>query len=182
MNFRSIIVAGCFLSIALIGTLHAQDTGRRTQDLVAALDKTKYKSKEKKGIKVEVYVDIKNEAVVKSDPAEYSGVYAEDLGLYRLELRIAHDGRAEGSGFESSLDQKPVHFTLRDARIDGALLTATRVFDNGKTDQLEAVFVAQNLKAGTSPSKIEEEHKEFGLGYIQRANGESTSRVFLVRK
>ena len=181
MKLRHLIVAGSLLSVGLIGAVHAQDTGRRAQELVAALDKNKYKSKEKKGIKVEVYVDIKNEAVVKSDPSEYSGTYADEMGLDRLELRVSADGRVDGKGVESESEQKPLQYTLRDARVDGALLSGTRVFADGRTDKFEAVFVNQTRKSGTNASKIDTEEKMFGLGYIE-TDGEWTSRVFMAKK
>src|SRR5438067_12317116 len=60
--------------------VYAQDAGQRTHDLVAALDKTKYKKKEKQGFSVEVYVDVKNEPVLKKNPSEYSGTYKDDDG------------------------------------------------------------------------------------------------------
>ena len=181
MKLRSTMIAVCLLSLGIAGSLHAQDASKRTQELVAALDKTKFKSKEKKGIKVEVYVDIKNEAVVKTDPSEYTGLYADDVGLDRLEIRVASDGRVEGGGVESVMEQKPLKYTLQDGRIDGALLSATRVFADGRSERFEAVFVNETTKSGTNPSNIDEEHKMFGMGYVHRI-AEGTSRVFLVRK
>jgi hypothetical protein len=67
--------------------------GQRTKELVSSLDKTKYKKKEKKDIKVEIYVDVRNEAIVKDNPAEYSGLYVSDESGYRLELRVAANER-----------------------------------------------------------------------------------------
>ena len=56
--------------------------GARAQTLAAALDKNKYKKKEKHNIKIEIYIDIKNEPVAKSNPADYSGSYGgEDNGI-----------------------------------------------------------------------------------------------------
>lgn len=64
-----VIVVGVFFT----GTALAQNTAQKANELVAALDKNKYKKKDKKGVTVEVYVDVKNEAVVKKDASEYSG-------------------------------------------------------------------------------------------------------------
>ena len=41
--------------------VYSQDAGARAQTLAAALDKNKYKKKEKHNIKIEIYIDIKNE-------------------------------------------------------------------------------------------------------------------------
>ena len=68
--FRTVILAAAFLCIALSGaTVCAQSVEQRTHELVSALDKTKHKVKEKGNIRIELYVDVKNEAVVKSDPS-----------------------------------------------------------------------------------------------------------------
>ena len=88
--FKLSVLIVLVVFIGLAGQTLAQDAGQRTQDLVASLDKTKYKKKEKANISIEIYVDIKNEAAVRSNPAEYSGVY--DTDGYRLELRADKNG------------------------------------------------------------------------------------------
>jgi len=158
----------------------AQDTGRRTQELVAALDKTKQKSKEKRGIKIEVYVDIKNEAVIKADPSDYSGRYADELNMHKLDLTVTADGRATGTGSDYSDEGRSGSFPLRDARIDGALLTATKVYYDGSTQKLEAVFAKRTVRSGENEKNATSAGSEFGLGYLE-AYGQSTSRVFLTK-
>jgi hypothetical protein len=70
----SLLIAVIFF-VGLSAEVYAQDS--RTQELAAALDKTKYKKKEKKNISIEFYIDIKNEAVVRA-PADYAGSYDSD--------------------------------------------------------------------------------------------------------
>src|SRR5438552_3607943 len=98
-----ILVLGLTLTFCLGLTVSvcAQDTGQKARDLVAALDKNKYKKKEKKGFTVEVYVDVKNEAVLKKNPSEYSGVYTNGEMGSQLTLSVAPGGSVEGSGYDS---------------------------------------------------------------------------------
>lgn len=177
--YRSLILVAVVFCIFCVGTVCAQDVNQRTHSLVAALDKTKYKKKEKGLVKVEVYVDVKNSAAIRN-PADYSGVY-ESSG-YRLDLHVDASGAAAGSGYDSlDRDDARANFTLRDARVQGALLIATKVFDNGETQNFEAVFVNRTVAAGTSPDNITDRQSDFGLGFIQNA-GTWTNRVFLERR
>lgn len=166
----------------ICGFLSAQDTfaqtsGTRTQEIVASLDKTKYKHKKKKNFEFERYIDVKNEAVVKN-PSEYAGVYESAEASYRIELRVS-GGRVEGSGHETNFENSSrVSFTLKDARIEGALLTATKVYADGNTERLEAVFVNRTVAEGANPNKIESRETKFGLGFIYVSGEYSQNRVF----
>ena len=150
----------------------------KTRELVAALDKTKYKKKEKKGFTVEVYVDIKNEPVVKKNPSEYSGVYTDPDGFTRLDLRVSADGSAEGTGYEGENASHGQRYTLKNARVIGALLTATKVIENGDSRKFEAVFVNRTTNVGTNPTTDVTTVNSYGLGYIEYGSGWS-NRVFL---
>jgi len=160
----------------LVGSVYAQ--ADRTRELVAALDKTKYKKKEKRDVKIEIYVSVKNEAVIKKDASEYSGTYGDQNAGSRLTLKIGVDGSAEGSGFDDG-DKGKLNFTLRNVRVNGAMLTATKVFDNGETKKLEAVFVNRTVSSGTNADSITSHETAYGLGYIESYGPDSTSRVFL---
>ena len=165
--------------------VHAQDQrgGERASELAAALDKTKYKKKEKHGVTTEFYLDIKNKLRQPAGgPGEFSGRYVCDSGENKLDLKVSADGTATGSGWDTDMnDNKPLAFTLRDARVDGSLLRATKVFDDGKTEALEAVFVDRTTSSGKNAKTIEEAKVEFGLGYVMSGK-DWTSRVFMHRK
>jgi len=163
--------------LGLTSAAYAQNAQAKTDALIAALAKTKYKKKERKDISIEIYIDIKSEAVVKSNPSEYSGVY--EVEGYRLDLRVNSDGRAEGSGYDSLLENsRKLNFTLRDARIEGALLTATKIFENGETKQFAAVFNNRTVATGKNPNEIESRDTKYGLGFIQ-SYADWKSRIFL---
>lgn len=178
--FRITFLIAVVFSILFTSGVYAQDAGQRTRELVASLDKSKHKKKTKHNITVEVYVDIRNEAAVRADASEYSGSYEADG--YRLTLRAAQDGSASGEGFDTlGADAKQANYTLRDARIEGALLTGTKVYENGETIPLEAVFVNRTAKSGTNAENLTSNTTEFGIGWVHK-NADWTSRVFLNKK
>lgn len=161
--------------------VYSQDAGARAQTLAAALDKNKYKKKEKHNIKIEIYIDIKNEPAVKGKPADYSGSYgAKDNGC-KIDLKVAADGSASGSGYDSinwnDASQK-AKFTLQNARVDGAMLAGTKVYDDGRTEAFEAVFANRTVTTGKNAETIESRDTSFGLGFIQ-THKDWTNRVFL---
>jgi hypothetical protein len=161
------------------GNIFAQTSGaqQKAQELTASLDKTKYKHKEKKNFVFERYIDIKNETVVKN-PAEYAGVYESPEASYRIELRIS-GGKVEGNGYETGFQNSSrADFTLRDARIEGALLVANRVYADGSVKKLEAVFVNRTITEGANPNKIESRETKFGLGFVEFFDKDSQSRIF----
>jgi len=73
-------------------------------------------------------------------------------------------------------------FTLRNARIEGALLTATKVYASGPTEPFESVFI--NRTSFDSPR--DRGVTTFGLGVIGRskvvADGVSVDRFFYEKK
>ena len=175
------IVFSLFISDS--ASAQTSNAAARTEELVAALGKTKYKKKEKKNVVIEFYIDIKNEAVVKKNITEYAGSYVAEDGNYRVELRISADGKVEGNGADLYFDganfdkEKSKNCTFQNARIEGALLTATKVFDNGQTQQFEAVFVNRTVRNGKNPNEIETVNTKYGLGFID-TNDTFTNRVF----
>jgi len=130
-----------------------------------------------------VYVDIKNTPAAKANPAEYSGLY--DADGYRLQLEVAPNGSAKGNGFDTILDGgQQVNFTLKNARVDGALLTGTKVYDGGREESFEAVFVVRTSQTGRNENDIATTETKFGLGFIETSPGSSLekNRVFLEKR
>lgn len=137
----------------------AQTSGNSAQasEIAALFNKTKHKVKEKHGVRIEVFVDIKSEPVVKN-AVEYSGVYQSDMEN-SIELRAGADGRVEASGSEPS-PTGTRRFTLKDARIEGALLTGTKVYEDGATEKFEGVFLNRTVRTGRNDAGT----NIFGLG------------------
>ena len=176
-----LVILGCLLCQGIVSDASAQDLAAKGNALAATLDKTKYKTKEKRGFKVELYLDVKNEPVVKPNIADYSGIYSDDSSNHRLLLNISSDGRIMGSGYDGGIDGRRQNFTLEDTRIEGAVLTATKVYANGRTEKVEAVFADRTVRSGQNEKSVATVDKQFGIGYVTN-NGQWTSRVFLKRE
>ena len=171
--FRILLFALLIVCVGSVERIRAQDVNEKARELVAALDKTKYKKKEKKDVRIEIYVDVKYEPVIKNNRSEYSGLYQSEEDDHSLDLRVASDGSVTGSGQDSGKT-----FSLKDAQIEGALLTATKVYEDGQTEKLEAVFSTRTVSQGRNPSEIATTDSRYGLGFIQ-THGEWTNRVFM---
>ena len=100
------------------------------------------------------------------------------VGLdYTLSIKVAADGSAEASGFDPG-PAGPRKFTLRGGKITGALLTGTKVYEDGSTEKLEGVFI--NRTERDSPSDAGS--TEFGLGVVfdtpKAAEGFELNKLF----
>jgi hypothetical protein len=154
----------------------AQDAGPRARELAAYFNKDKHKVKEKRGARLEVFMEVRGEPVVRPSAADYSGTYEAEPDFH-LELRVSPDGAAEGRGAEpgSGGDRR---FTLRGARVSGALLTGTKVYEDGREERIEGVFINRTERhapgaAGTTT---------FGLGVVydppKTGDGFEINRLF----
>jgi hypothetical protein len=157
-----LIVVLLFILSLIPWNIFGQDASaqNKAEQIAAALNKTKHKVKEKKNFRVEVFVEIKNEPAVRANPKEYSGEYeAFDSGI-TLKLEADAKGNVAGSGSELSKGR----FTLRDGKINGAVLTATKIYESGATEKLEGVFVNRSEAYGTSPENVTSRKTTFGFG------------------
>ena len=157
----------------------ASDAQTRTQAIVASFNKFKHVAKEKYGIRREKYKKVQSELVVKANPEDYSGTYEiPDLG-FAMHLRVDHSGKVEGDGYEPLMQDPAVRraFTLKNGKIEGALLTATKVYAAGHTEILEGVFI--NRTSFESPT--DKGFTTFGLGTVGRpieVSGLTLDRLF----
>jgi hypothetical protein len=151
----------------------------RTNAIAASFTKNKHVVKEKRGVRMEKYKRVESEPVVKANPQDYSGTYeVSDLG-FAVQLRVNRDGSVEGTGYEPAGPDLSVRrsFTLRNGRIDGALLTATQVYANGTQNRFEGAFM--NRTSFDSPA--DKGFTVFGLGVIGKeitVAGNTTNRFF----
>src|SRR5688572_28573936 len=183
---KSLVVAIALFVLAAVN-VYAQDAGARARELASALDKTKYKKKEKPMVTVEFYIDIKNEPVVR-DVASYAGNYASEDSESNLSLQV-NAGGVSGTG-RDWFGESQRSFTLKDALISGAVLTGTKVYENGEQQKFEAVFVNVTVSNGKNENDINTRDTKFGLGFIQSASSVDphkgtqtwTNRVFLERR
>jgi hypothetical protein len=167
IRFTTLVFAG-FIALGSIGARSAlsqqSTTQARTRVIVASFNKHKHVVKEKRGVRMEKYKEVRSVPAIKADPRDYSGSYeVEGVGFY-LDLRVDADGKVTGGGydpvdFDAHMKRQ---FTLRNARIDGALLSGTKVYAGGVTKPLEGAFI--NSTSFESPT--DKGVTTFGLGVI----------------
>lgn len=180
---RKLLATALIIGFWLItphGGALAFDAQQRARELAAAFSKTKHKVKERHGIRKELFREIRSEPVVKTDAGDYSGTYEADHGL-PLRLQVGSDGRVEGNGAEPGANGER-RFTLRDARVAGALLRGTKVYDDGTTGSIEGVFINRTERHSPTDSGT----TTFGLGVLYdppiAGAGYSIGRLFYQAK
>jgi hypothetical protein len=163
----TLLLASAALPLALgpAGALSGDpDAPRRTREILAQMNRKEHKVKEVFGLRVEKYREIRSEPALKQDLREYAGAYELPGRGYSLTLRIGDDGQIQGAGSERAgqAGQAVRRFTLGSARIEGALLTATKVYNDGATELLEGVFITRTERSSpTDPGR-----GRFGLGVL----------------
>ncbi len=186
-----IILAILFFSLWLIPSgVFAQkiEVQQRTREIVDSLSKTKYQFKSQRGISKEKYKSVHSEPVILKNIADYSGQYEVPSADYNLEIKISSNGKVTATGNEpKDGDARQVRkFMLRNAKIDGALLTATKVYGDGSTERFEGVFINQTDIEGISPTQIERQSTTFGLGVVnvrvKTASGVNLDKLFYRKK
>jgi hypothetical protein len=174
MKVRHVAPVIAALSILAVDAGHASsqtlasasDAQTKTQAIVASFNKFKHVTKERHGIRKEKYKKIQSEPVVKANREDYSGTYeVPDMG-FAMHLRVDPSGKVEGDGYEPLMQDPAVRrtFTLKNGTIEGALLTATKVYGSGQTEKLEGVFL--NRTSFESPT--DKGVTTFGLGTVGR--------------
>ena len=137
---------------------------RRTQEIVASFNKEKYAVKEKYGVRKEKYKKVLSEPVIKQNIKDYSGVYeVSDLG-YLINIQIGSDSSVKATGSEPANGgtRQVRRFRLEGTNITGAMLTATKVYEDGATEKFEGVFI--NRSEFNSPT--DNGVSAFGLGVV----------------
>jgi len=143
-------------ALSLAGSASAQatastgDSQSKARAIAASFSKFKSVSKERHGIRKEKYRKIESEPVIKTNPADYSGIYEVPDMAFALNLSVDRNGAVTGTGYEPLTESVRRTFTLRNGRIQGALLTATKVYADGKSEKLEGAFM--NRVSSDSPN------------------------------
>lgn len=147
----------------------------RAEQLALELSKQKDVTRVKKGVSVRKFAEVIATPWRLRDVRAYSGYYASEP--FTIELRVHTDGSVTGSGHDER-----GRFELRNAHIDDAVLTARKVYRDGGSKDLEAVFLRrQDRSKPDAPF-----HVLYGLGYIGTLPPESgpdgLNRFFLSRR
>jgi len=152
----------------------------RAQEIAAAFNKQKHVVKEKRGVRVEKYKDVRSKPVIMPHATGYAGTYEiADLGFV-INLQVEVDGRVHATGYEQG--QQPRTFKLENAKIDGALLTASKVFQDGTSEPFEGVFLVRTVRDSPTDPGV----TTYGLGVMLSTpvelNGNTFDRLFYQRK
>lgn len=144
------------------GTVGSQSLASqsRAHEIAAAFTKHKYVVKESHGVRREKYKDVRSEPTVRPNVRDFAGAYeVAELG-YELTVQIGDDGTVRASGSDGDAESR--RFELEDAKIQGALLTGTKVYHNGTSERFEAVFLTRTDRANpTDPGTV-----LYGLGVL----------------
>jgi hypothetical protein len=140
------------LVAATATALPAQTPTPRAHQLAGEFNKLKNAHKQKHGASLRKYHEVVADAWVAQN-SEYAGRYVSDGP--ELELRVARDGSASGSG----VDVAP--FTIR-ASVSNGILTGTRVYRSGRSEPFEAVFMIRSDRADPNDAF----RVSRGIGYI----------------
>ena len=181
---RHTLAAIALISAITAPTLHSQtaSASRRTHELASLFSKQKHVVKEKRGVRVEKYKNVVASPVVPANPATLSGTYRDLDFDFVIRLRVSPDGTIAGTGIDpvdhDSRISKP--YTLVDGKVDGALLTAIKVYRDGKRERLEGIFIERT----TFDSPEDRGTTTFGLGVVAgsvQIDGTIIDRLFYER-
>ena len=170
---RTLVVIGLLVG-SCVGTF-AQQPSQKAEALAATFNKHKNVVKEKRGVRMEKYKDVRAEPLVKQNASDYTGLYeVGDLG-FLINIQVFNNGSIRAIGYEQGRSRP---FKLENAKIDGALLTASKVYEDGTTERFEGVFLNRTERNSPTAPAI----TTFGLGVILNTpvevNGITYQRMF----
>ncbi|HKR66244.1 MAG TPA: hypothetical protein VJZ00_21115 [Thermoanaerobaculia bacterium] len=144
-------------------------------EMLARFNKVKQKSKHRHGVVMERYVNVHSELA----PSRSGSYEASDFGR-TLTLDVHADRTVTGRGAEDGRT-----FELRDGRVEGSHLTATKRFADGDTEPLEGIFINLRRMEGRTPQDIASDRTTFGLGVTSvhfTFGGSTFDKLFYERK
>jgi hypothetical protein len=138
---RTVALVTLLAACPAIAAPQQSSSQSRAQQVAAAFSKQKHLVVEKHGVRKEKYKDVRSEPIIKQDITQYSGVYqVADWGDV-IDLRIGIDGTIQADGHDSDTPSRT--FVLENGKIDGAVLTAIKVYRDGETEPFEGVFMTR---------------------------------------
>jgi len=170
---RTLVVIGLLIGFGVSASAQQSDSQTKAQALAATFNKHKNVVKEKHGVRMEKFKDVRAEPVVKPSVAEYTGVY-EVSGLgYLINIQVSSDGSILANGHE-----RGQQFRLENARIEGALLTASKVYQDGTIDRFEGVFLNRTERSSPTAPVVTVFGLGVGLSKPVEIDGNTYERMF----
>src|SRR4051794_26677333 len=161
------------LAVSLLMTVSSY--ALTVDEMLARFNKVKQKSKQRHGAVMESYVNVHSELA----PGRSGSYDASGFGR-TLTLEMHADRTVAGRGVDDGRT-----FELRDGRVDGSHLSATKRFADGTTEPLEGIFINQRRLEGRTAQEITSDHTAFGLGVTSvefTFGGMTFDRLFYERK
>ena len=174
---RTFLLVMLLVFCSVIAVSQQQSSESRTQEIAVSFNKVKHAVKEKRGVRLEKYKDIRSESVVKPNVSDYAGVYEVSDLSFVITIQVASDGRVQVSGTENGRA-----FRIESPRIEGALLSGTKTYQDGTAEKFEGVFMTRTVR--NSPTDIGV--TTFGLGVVFQtpfeSHGITWERLFYQRR
>jgi hypothetical protein len=183
---RYIIATIAVFSLTVARDTRAQtvpgSASSRAREIAALFSKNKHVVKEKRGARIEKYKKIYVEPLIAKDPSNYSGSYRAFNSDFVMRLSVSTSGLVEGSGtdavdFGSSVSRP---FVLTDGKVDRGVLTATKVYRDGRRERIEGGFMDRTSFESPADKGV----TVFGLGVIAKPmqiGGNNVDRLFYER-
>ncbi|MBV9182691.1 MAG: hypothetical protein JO356_15375 [Acidobacteria bacterium] len=145
--------------------VQGNDANERSREILVSFNKTKHEVREVYGLRREKYKQIHSEAAVRASLADYAGRYkVPDLGYMIVIVRDASGMVVTGSDSQDNAQGRRFH--LENVQLDQALLTGTKIYDNGAQAPFEGLFINMTDYEGTSPTEVTHRATTFGLGVV----------------
>jgi hypothetical protein len=177
---RIVVVIALFVACAVNVASQQVSSQSRAQALAAAFNKQKHGVKEKYGVRTEKFKDVRSELVVKQNAGEYAGTYEmAEFGLV-INLQVGTDGRVQADWYKHG--QRSRTIKRQNAKIEGALLTAFKVYEDGTSETFEGVFLNRTVRDSPNAPGV----TTFGVGVVLNtpfeANGLTYDKLFFELK
>ena len=177
---RILVVIALFVVCAANAVSQQPSTQTKTQAIAEAFNKHKNVVKEKYGVRSEKYKDVRSEPVVKNNVRDYAGAYeVPELG-YLINIQVGNDGRVQATGYEKTSQSRT--FRLENVTIAGALITASKVYQDGTLEAFEGVFLNRTSRNSPTDAGV----TTFGLGVVLQTpfeqNGLTYQKLFYQSK
>lgn len=173
---RILVVIALFVVCAADVVSQQPSSQTKTQAIAESFNKHKNVIKEKHGVRSEKYKDVRSEPLVKQNVGDYAGAYeVAELG-YLINIQMGSDGSVQAGGYERTPQSRT--FRLENVRIEGALLTASKVYQDGTTESFEGVFLKRTSRTSPTDAGV----TMFGLGVVLQTpvevNGLTYEKLF----
>ena len=168
------IITTIVISALIASAGSAQSPKEKADILAAEFNKNKHKVKEKNGVVTEKHKVVEAKPDVREDITSYTGKYEMDGFGHFIVLRKTANAW-EGDYIVKNDDKEVKKATLKEIRIESALLTATIHHEDGRSLPFEGVFINRSVKDGETTRGLGIRH------LLELSNGFVADKAFYKR-